>query len=47
MWQELIVALCVLIALAFWIKKLLLRKKSTSAACGSCSGCGTNKHCSK
>ncbi len=40
MWQEIIVGLCVLAALAFLLRRWLFGRKA-SGSCGSCSGCST------
>ncbi|HET8706272.1 MAG TPA: FeoB-associated Cys-rich membrane protein [Pseudomonadales bacterium] len=46
MWQEIIVAVIVLVAVAYWIKKLLpmFSKKpaKSTSACGSCNQCSGN-----
>jgi hypothetical protein len=48
MWQELIVGLCVLIAIVFLLRRYLPFAKSNSSSCGGCTGCGdTKKSCSK
>jgi hypothetical protein len=49
MWQELIVGICVLVALAFLLRTYLPPfAKNKSGSCGGCNGCGDNKKsCSK
>jgi len=41
MWQEIIVAVCVISALIFLVRKWFFSKKSSS--CGGCSDCGKGK----
>jgi MinD superfamily P-loop ATPase len=40
MWQEIIVALCVISAIVFLLRKWFFKKKTSS--CGGCSGCEKN-----
>lgn len=46
MWQELIVGACVLLAVAFVIRRYWPAKPGkSSASCGGCSGCSGEKSC--
>jgi FeoB-associated Cys-rich membrane protein len=40
MWQEIIVALCIISACIFLVRKWFFNKKTS--ACGGCSGCEKN-----
>ncbi len=42
MWQEIIVGLCVLLAVIFLIRRWFFSSTKKSAACGGCGGCETN-----
>ena len=44
MWQEVIVGLIVLLALAFLVRHYFFGKKKTGA-CGGCSGCSNKPSC--
>lgn len=47
MWQEIIVGICVLLALAFLIRRWLpVFSNKSSNSCGGCGGCDTAKSCS-
>jgi hypothetical protein len=43
MWQEIIVAICVIAAAYFLVRQWLPSKNSSS--CGGCGGCNTTKNC--
>ncbi len=43
MWQEMIVGLCVLLALAFVLRRYFLPAKKTAGSCGGCGGCGSQR----
>lgn len=46
MWQEIIVALCVLSAAYFLLRQWLPMRSKNSSNCGGCGGCETTKSCS-
>lgn len=46
MWQEIIVGLCVLAALAFVLRRYLpLGNKKAASGCAGCNGCDSKKSC--
>lgn len=46
MWQEIVVGLCVLLALAFLLRRYVFRKPGDSR-CGGCNGCTQATRCGK
>lgn len=49
MWQEVIVGICVLVALVFVLRKYVFKDRPASGSCDGCNnGCGRqDKRCSK
>lgn len=41
MWQEIIVGICVLLAVIFLVRRWFFPAAKKSAACGGCGGCET------